>query len=331
VISPRAALVIGLLLGALLPAVGAPCGAALFVYSFLLYRREPRAPWDRAVARLGLLVSTLSLITTGVVVTAAIAGRTSGFDLPDLAATLEEIPLRVRIIQIAVLVGSVVLHEMGHAAAARISGDPTAAAKGRLSPNPLRHLDPFGSVILPIVLSLIPGGVVFGWAKPVPVDPRNYRHPRRGDAFVSVAGVGMNVLLALSCSALVLVFAFVLRAIRPDLAIPALGDPFQAIPAAGLPGGVAAATVLEILKAGVFLNLFLAGINLVPIPPLDGSHLLALILPKGLAGVYRKLGRLLGLPLMIVLLATGTVAYAALPGLLAAYVLLLQPRFLLGV
>ena len=162
------------------------------------------------------------------------------------------------------------------------------------------------------------------------MDPTHYRHRRRSEAFVSVAGVGTNLLLALACSALIFVVAFAILTIRPEFTLPTLIDPLSPIPATGLPGGLVTATIFEVLRAGISLNLFLFCINLVPIPPLDGSRLLMSILPQRVVGIYARLG-LLGLPLMLILVISGAVMYAALPGLLIAIALLLLPRMLLGI
>jgi Zn-dependent protease len=238
--------------------------------------------------------------------------------------------MRMQIIQVAVLVFSVVIHEIAHGVAARISGDPTAQSKGRLSLNPIRHLDPIGSVVLPIVLSLLPGSVAFGWAKPVPVDPSRYRRPRSGNAFVSVAGVGANVALAFACAALLFVTAFAITRLRPGHALPELYQPLAAVHADWLPGGVVTEVWIEILKTGILINLVLASLNLLPVPPLDGAHLLRSILPKRASEAYAKLG-VIGFPLLLLLMFTDTIAYVFLPGLLVGAVLTMLPGLALPI
>lgn len=157
---------------------------------------------------------------------------------------------------VIVLVFSVVIHEVSHGVVAEKLGDPTARLAGRLTLNPLKHLDPFGSVILPLLLSLLPGGVIFGWAKPVPYDPRNLRHPARDGALVAAAGPVSNLALAL-------VFGLLFQFFSPG------------------PGETAVVNELfpALLAQIVIVNVFLAVFNLVPIPPLDGSKVLFWLLP----------------------------------------------------
>lgn len=169
-----------------------------------------------------------------------------------------------------VLLLSIVVHEVAHAWVARREGDFTADRMGRITLNPLPHLDPVGSFLVPLALFLLPGGVVFGWARPVPVNPANYRDPVWGDIRVSLAGVVSNVLLALLFT---LLLAVLFR----------VGDP--ATTSASLDA------VGRMLRFGILLNLVLAVFNLVPVPPLDGSHVVAHLLPPGLRERYRELGR----------------------------------------
>lgn len=157
------------------------------------------------------------------------------------------------IFQIAILVMSVVIHEVSHGFMAYALGDSTAKYAGRLTLNPIPHIDPFGSVILPLILALLPGGIVFGWAKPVPYNPYNLRNQQWGPGLVAVAGPLANIFVAL-------VFGFIIR--------------FE-----GLLPFVVPAAFLEISTLVVLLNLVLAVFNLVPIPPLDGSKVLFVILP----------------------------------------------------
>jgi Zn-dependent protease len=170
------------------------------------------------------------------------------------------------IILVVVLIASVVVHEVAHAWQARREGDHTAEQLGRLTLNPIPHLDPLGSVIIPLVLAMS-GGVVFGWAKPVPVNPANYRNYVAGDIRVSLAGIASN--LALACIATVLA-----------------GIVLQLTGGTGIAG-----PLFQALDYAIFINLILAFFNLIPIPPLDGSHVVAHLLPADLAQRYRELGR----------------------------------------
>lgn len=157
---------------------------------------------------------------------------------------------------IAVLIFSVVLHEAAHGYMANWLGDPTARLAGRLTLNPLKHIDPLGSVILPTLLVLMKSPFLIGYAKPVPYNPYNLRG-RFGEGLVAFAGPGTNILLAL-------IFGLLVR-----FAAPQLG-----------PDMTAAFIMIS------YINLLLALFNLIPVPPLDGSKVLASILPGKLGRVY---------------------------------------------
>ncbi len=153
------------------------------------------------------------------------------------------------VFQVAILVFSVVLHELAHGYAASYYGDPTAKLAGRLTMNPVSHIDPFGSIILPAIMAMLPGGVILGWAKPVPYNPYNLKG-RFAETVVTGAGIMTNLLLAL-------IFGLILR-----FGGASLGEGF---------------TSLAVYI--VLINLLLAIFNAVPIPPLDGSKVLSTILP----------------------------------------------------
>jgi len=174
------------------------------------------------------------------------------------------------VILVAVLIFSVVVHEVAHAWQARREGDDTADKLGRITLNPIPHLDPLGSIILPGLLAWT-GGIIFGWAKPVPVNPLNYREYVAGDIRVSLAGIVSNLVLA--------ALATLLAGVVVKLS-SVLGSP-----------GVVSDVVLTTLDYTILINLILAFFNLIPIPPLDGSHVVAHALPRALADQYRELGR----------------------------------------
>lgn len=174
-----------------------------------------------------------------------------------------------------------VAHEYAHAEAAYRQGDSTAYMLGRLTFNPLKHIDPFMTILLPIITAIgSHGRWAFGGAKPVPVNPRNYRHYVRGDIIVSLAGIAVNLVLFLIFTAL---FATV-GTIAP--ALPSLTPTLE--------------LVQRMMYYGMWYNLVLAFFNLIPIPPLDGSHVFYHLLPPGAGMQYRQLQRYGFLPIMLV-------------------------------
>lgn len=175
------------------------------------------------------------------------------------------------------LIFAIVLHEISHGWVANAFGDPTARDKGRLSLNPIRHVDPIGTVALPLFLAVI-GAPVFGWAKPVPVVARRLRNPRLHMMIVALAGPGMNLALAVIAALLLALF----RASEPA---PSLGAYF----------------VYSNLINFIAINVFLALFNLLPMPPFDGGHVVQGLLPRRLARRYARLQRF-GFPLFILLL-----------------------------
>ena len=160
------------------------------------------------------------------------------------------------IFQIAILIMSVVIHEVSHGYAASMLGDETARYQGRLTLNPLKHLDPVGSVIVPTIAYFL-GGFIFGWAKPVPYNPYNLRPGRWSEAAVAAAGPASNIVIAV-------IFGMILR----------LGMMSSA--------NWAGPAFIQVTSMIVFINILLAIFNLMPIPPLDGSKLLFAVFPDKL-------------------------------------------------
>ncbi|HVU28962.1 MAG TPA: site-2 protease family protein [Sphingomicrobium sp.] len=177
------------------------------------------------------------------------------------------------------LVIAIVFHEVAHGLVARRLGDPTAEMAKRLSLNPIRHIDPFGTIILPLLLAVSHAGAIFGWAKPVPVNYRRLRNPRRDMVLVALAGPGMNFLLALAGTAILAATVML---------------------SGGARGGIAeiiAANALNFL----LINIFLAVFNLLPVPPFDGGHVVEGLLPEPAARRFASVGRY-SLLVMVVLL-----------------------------
>ena len=157
------------------------------------------------------------------------------------------------------LLFAITVHEAAHGWMARRLGDRTAEMLGRLTLNPIKHIDPIGTVLVPAIL-LLAGGFIFGWAKPVPVDPRNLAHPRRDMAAVAAAGPMANLVMALIW-ALIAKLGLVLTPTMPWVGVP----------------------LLLMGKTGIFLNSILMVLNLLPLPPLDGGRVLVGLLPDRLA------------------------------------------------
>lgn len=171
-----------------------------------------------------------------------------------------------------VFLPAVILHECAHGWVANKLGDSTAKLAGRLTLNPIKHIDPVGTIMLPGLLFLIRSPVLFGWAKPVPVNFQNLRHPKRDMMWVGMAGPAINIILAVFLS-------FLLK-----LNIPSMAH--------------------ELITTAVFINLVLAIFNLIPIPPLDGSRLIMGLLPFRFAILYSRLEKF-GIIIVFLLLYSG--------------------------
>jgi Zn-dependent protease len=172
-----------------------------------------------------------------------------------------------KIFIIALLVESIVLHEISHGYVALLFGDRTAQRQGRITLNPIPHIDPIWTIVVPIIAYFLSSGTfIIGGAKPVPVDPRNYRQPILGDICVSVAGVTVNFLIA----AIMILMLNIVHLVS---------------------GSLTGSVAVYVLLHAALLNIVLAMFNLLPIPPLDGSHLFKYLLPRELRGGYEMLGR----------------------------------------
>ncbi len=175
---------------------------------------------------------------------------------------------------VPILLFSVIIHEVAHGWMALYLGDPTARESGRLTLNPVPHIDLFGSIIIPLFSLVSVGRVMIAWAKPVPINPANFSHVRRDDILVSIVGPLSNFVLALFCT-----IAFIVIGIfaRPMLESQTqMTEPLKFL--------------LEMFWGGITLNVVLAIFNMLPIPPLDGSHVLASALPPQLGYQYRRIG-----------------------------------------
>lgn len=191
--------------------------------------------------------------------------------------------LELLLLGLPIFLLSVIAHEYAHGYAALKQGDPTAYQLGRLTWNPIKHIDPFLTILLPVLTYWgSQGSMIFGGAKPVPVVPRNYRNFKRGDIIVSLAGVGANAVIAVICVVLA-------------IAVGAVGR--------GAPGAAPALGYVQtMLEFGLLINLVLIMFNLLPVPPLDGSHVVKYLLPPAWAMHYQRIGAY-GLLILILLLS----------------------------
>ena len=170
-----------------------------------------------------------------------------------------------------VLFFSIVVHEVAHAWVALKEGDDTAYLLGRITLSPVSHLDPLGSFLVPLAMYFFSNGLIFGWAKPGPIDPRKFRDFRGGDIRVSMAGIVSNLMLVVVFTLLVVVF------VKLQGIFPAGESTFGFL--------------IRTARFGIFINLILEFLNLIPNPPLDGSHVLYHFLPRTWRARYQQAGR----------------------------------------
>ncbi len=194
---------------------------------------------------------------------------------------MPELPLIAKIIIWAIpIIFAITVHEVAHGWVASQLGDQTAKMLGRLTLNPIKHVDPIGTIVVPLVmLTLTP--YAFGWAKPVPVDWRNLHHPKRDMALVAIAGPGANLIM--------LIFWAIL--IKVCFTIDQSASLFNIV-------------IFEMAQVGIIINIVLIVLNLIPLPPLDGSRVVSSLLPNKLAWYFNRLERW-GLAILLVLIFTG--------------------------
>lgn len=184
------------------------------------------------------------------------------------------------IIWVLPVLSAITLHEVAHGRVALRLGDTTAKTQGRLSLNPLRHVDPVGTVLVPAVLFFL-SGFIFGWAKPVPVDYRRLRHPKRDMALVALAGPGANLVMAIGW-ALIMSLGVALAPAAPWIGMP----------------------LYYMGQAGILINIIIGVLNMLPIPPLDGSRVLVGLLPNRVGMLIARVEPF-GLVILLLMLATG--------------------------
>jgi Zn-dependent protease len=184
-------------------------------------------------------------------------------------------------VEFIVLLLSLSVHESAHAFTADMLGDPTARYLGRVTLNPVVHADLFGTIIFPLI-GLFTGGILFGWAKPVPVNPSKLRNPSRDYMLVAAAGPISNLLMALGCFAVLMIA----KTVSPDGARLVRDVAYYGVP----DGGNSILTPLAVVAFnGILLNIVLAVFNLIPVAPLDGAAVLSGLLPQSLASVIEQI------------------------------------------
>lgn len=202
--------------------------------------------------------------------------------------------IRQLIISLPALIIAITIHEVSHGYVANRLGDPTARLMGRLTLNPVKHIDPIGTVILPLVLTMI-GGVIFGYAKPVPINPSNFKDPKKDMAISSAAGPIINIVIAIVSALLLMIVIVPLSTIFQSNTVNAILTPLALM-----------------LQFSVRINIFLAALNLIPILPLDGGRVLVGLLPYNQAAAYSKIEPY-GLMILFALIFTGIAGYFIFP------------------
>ena len=219
---------------------------------------------------------------------------------------MDELTLVQKLAALALpLILAVTVHEAAHGWVADRLGDNTARALGRITLNPIKHIDWLGTVILPMAM-FATTGFLFGWAKPVPVNPQNLHNPRRDMALVAVAGPGVNLIMALIWALLALLSTSLLQSV-PQIALP----------------------LVFMSAAGVFINVILMALNLLPFPPLDGGRVVTGLLPLGAARIYAKIEPF-GFPILIIMLLSGLLGWFLWPVVQATIEVLPASKVVLG-
>ena len=228
-----------------------------------------------------------------------------------------DLTLVSKVIAVIVVLLSLSVHEAAHALAAWWCGDDGPLQRGRVTLNPIAHIDPLGTILVPAVLAFS-GGAVFGWAKPVMVSLHGVPNPRRANLLISGAGPLSNFLLGLIFLSLYLILGCCIRLLAPEAAVTHFSEPFGVVSIRGFAAAPYVAMVTVCLKWGFFINLLLFFFNMIPLPPLDGGHILASLFPATVGEFYRKLGPF-ALLIFLGLIVTGLIWELLRPGMDVIY------------